>query len=77
MEFLTVKQVAERASVSQSLVYEWEAQGSLPCYRFGRPGRRGAIRVDPLELEKFVARCKQEATPPTSTLPPLKHIKQV
>ena len=37
---LTVKQAAKRAGISESLVYEWCAEGVLPHYRFGRKGRR-------------------------------------
>lgn len=38
---LTVKQAAVRLGISESLVYEWCAEGVLPHYRFGRKGRRG------------------------------------
>lgn len=43
---LTPKQVAERVGVSDSLVYEWCAQGLLKHYRFGGKGRRGCIRIE-------------------------------
>jgi excisionase family DNA binding protein len=71
---LTVRQAAERASVSQSLVYEWCSSGILPHMRLGRPGKRGCIRIDEADLENFLAQCHQEARPQTN-LPPLKHIK--
>lgn len=73
MQLLTVKQAAERASVSLSLVYEWISQGMLPCYRLGKTGKRGCIRIDPVELEKFLAGCRKEGSPQTAA-PPLKHI---
>lgn len=53
--YLTIKQVAKRLGVSQSLVYSWAAHGILPHIRCGRPGCRGTIRVDPDELEGFIA----------------------
>jgi excisionase family DNA binding protein len=71
---LTVKQVAEKVGVSLSLVYDWCNNGLLPHYRFGKPGRRGKIMVDPDELGGFVASCRREAKPPDTT-PSLKHIK--
>jgi excisionase family DNA binding protein len=72
MMLLTVKDAAQRARVSSSLVYEWLASGVLPCYRFGREGKRGCIRIDPDELDAFLARCKREKA--TAAPLPLKHI---
>jgi len=71
MQFLTVKQAAERAAVSLSLVYEWVSQGVLPCYRLGKAGKRGCIRIDPVELEKFLAGCRKEVEEGE----PLKHLR--
>ena len=71
---LTPKQAADKAGVSTSLVYEWCAQGLLPHYRFGRQGRRGTIRIDEIELEAFLARCRQAAHPQEEPRP-LKHIR--
>ena len=71
---LTPKQAAERLGVSDSLVYEWCAQGLLKHYRFGGKGRRGCIRIEEAELEDFLARSRQEA-PPQAEFPPLKHIR--
>lgn len=69
---LTPKQVAERVGVSDSLVYEWCAQGLLKHYRFGGKGRRGCIRIEEADLDTFLAACIHEARPPPA--PPLKHI---
>ena len=69
---LTPKQVAERVGVSDSLVYEWCAQGLLKHYRFGGKGRRGCIRIEEADLAAFLAACLHEVRPP---VPPLKHIK--
>ncbi len=69
---LTPKQVAERIGVSDSLVYEWCAQGLLKHYRFGGKGRRGCIRIEEADLAAFLAACLHEVRAP---IPPLKHIK--
>jgi excisionase family DNA binding protein len=72
---LTVKLAAERAGVSESLVYEWCAEGVLPHYRFGRKGRRGRILIDETEFEAFLAGCRQERREDTTPTPELRHIK--
>ncbi len=69
---LTPKQVAERVGVSDSLVYEWCAQGLLKHYRFGGKGRRGCIRIEERDLDAFLAACLHEVQP---QIPPLKHIQ--
>jgi excisionase family DNA binding protein len=69
---LTPKQVAARVGVSDSLVYEWCAQGLLKHYRFGVKGRRGCIRIEEADLDAFLAACLHEIRP---QVPPLKHIK--
>ena len=69
---LSPKQAAEKIGVSDSLLYEWCAQGLLPHYRFGRKGKRGCIRIEEAELEAFLARCRQETR---QEVPPLKHIR--
>lgn len=76
MKKLTVKQVAARVGVSDSLVYEWCGSGLLAHYRFGRPGRRGKILIDEGELDAFLANCRQEKSPGDSpSLSELRHIK--
>ena len=72
---LTVKQVAERLGVSESLVYEWCSEGVLPHYRFGRKGRRGKILIDETEFDAFLAGCRQEGRQDTATMPELRHIQ--
>ena len=69
---LTPKQVAQRIGVSDSLVYEWCAQGLLPHYRMGRKGKRGKVMIEEADLSAFLASCRQEAKP---EVPPLKHIR--
>jgi excisionase family DNA binding protein len=52
---MTVKRAAELMGISDSLVYELCASGSLPHIRLGRPGRRGCIRLDPADINAFLA----------------------
>jgi excisionase family DNA binding protein len=55
---LTVLQAANRAGVSESLVYEWCKQKLLPHFRFGVKGKGGKIMIDPDEFDSFLASCK-------------------
>jgi excisionase family DNA binding protein len=72
---LTVRQAAERLGISDSLVYEWCAEGLLPHYRFGGRGRRGRILIEETELEAFLANCRQERRQVVKPIPPLRHIQ--
>ena len=74
MKLLTVKQAAELAGVSDSLVYEWCAENLVVHYRFGKKGHRGKVMIDEKDLEAFLASCRQEVRPGAET-PQLKHIK--
>jgi excisionase family DNA binding protein len=60
---LTVKQVADRASVSSALVYNWIASGRLAHFRFGKQGSRGSIRVDESDLSEFLLTLRHQAVP--------------
>jgi excisionase family DNA binding protein len=71
---LSVRQAAERAGVSVSLVYAWCAAGSLKHSRFGRPGRRGTIRVEESDLGAFLERCRREERLPAAPPQHLRHI---
>lgn len=71
---LSAKQAAQRAGVSVSLIYAWCAAGILRHSRFGRPGRRGTIRVEEADLGSFLDNCRQEQRPAAAALPALKHI---
>ena len=51
---LTVKQVAKRLAVSQSLVYEWADEGRLGYVDLGQDGHRRCLRFKPEALEKFI-----------------------
>lgn len=60
---LTVKTAAERAGVSESLIYAWCREQRLAHYRVGRDGKRGQIRIDPADLDAFVRSLRQEVHP--------------
>src|SRR6185312_9948945 len=72
---LTVKQVAERLGVSESLVRSWIRDRALPHYRVGAKGRRGKIVVAQEDLDQFLALLRisasnqQRETPTVSTFP--------
>ena len=54
MNWLTVKEAAERARVSPELIYQWVAEGRLWHYRVGGKGARGKILIKPADLEAFM-----------------------
>ncbi len=60
---LTVKQAAEQAGVSASLVYCWCREKRIAHYRVGADGRRGQIRIDPADLDAFIKTLRQEVHP--------------
>lgn len=70
---LTVKQAAEVAQVSLSLIYAWVAEHRLAHYRVGRGGKRGQIRIESADLEAFLAALKVEGAP--SSTPLLNHLR--
>ncbi|MCA9034543.1 MAG: helix-turn-helix domain-containing protein [Planctomycetaceae bacterium] len=73
---LTVAEVAEWLSVSNSLVYQIVDSGKLPVYRIGNG--RGAIRFRPDDIEDYLASCRSEKTvsqPSQKLRPRLKHIR--
>ena len=70
---LTVKQAAERAAVSVSLIYTWCADKTLPHTRVGRKGKRGHIRIAVEDLDAVLAALK--VTGQTLQCLPLKHIR--
>jgi excisionase family DNA binding protein len=60
---LTVKEAAQKAQVSQSLIYTWVKEKRLACFRMGSSGRRGRILIDPVDLEVVIRDCRQERHP--------------
>jgi excisionase family DNA binding protein len=69
---MTVKNAAERMGISDSLVYELCACGSLPHVRIGRPGSRGCIRLTEADIQEFLANQKVVVSVPARALPPQK-----
>ncbi len=65
---LTVAEAAARACVSESLIYAWCSDGTLPHTRIGRKGRRGHIRISVEDLDGVLAAFKVSG--PTSASVP-------
>jgi excisionase family DNA binding protein len=59
---LTVNQAAARVNVSASLIYALCASKRLRHSRIGLG--RGCIRIEPVDLDEFVASQKVGGTPP-------------
>jgi len=66
---MTVKVAAERMGISDSLVYELCACGSLPHVRIGRPGSRGCIRITDADINAFLASQKVGGSAPSKPPP--------
>lgn len=52
---LTIKEAADRARVSESLVRGWVRDGSLAHFRLGAKGRRGKIAIAAEDLDGLLA----------------------
>jgi hypothetical protein len=61
---LKVKEAAARANLSPGLIYELCALHILPHIRVGRPGTRGCIRIEEVDLDAFLASRKREGRQP-------------
>jgi hypothetical protein len=55
--------------ISDSLVYELCACGSLSHVRIGRPGSRGCIRITSADIDAFLASQKVGGTAPARASP--------
>ena len=82
--FMTIKEVAARARVSESIVRGWVRDGSLPHFRLGATGRRGKIVIAVEDLDGLLASFRVVAAPgsepgpkpvPATRKPSLKHLK--
>jgi excisionase family DNA binding protein len=71
---LTVKQAAERAGVSASLVYGWCKDRRLRHSRPGGLGKRGKILIEDSDLDTFQKKSVVEAGEADDE-GPLKHIE--
>jgi len=71
---MTVSEVAERLSISRSLVYQLVESGKLPVCRIGNG--RGAIRFRSQDVEEYIESCLTVKTdsPAPRQQPRLKHI---
>jgi len=76
---MTVKAATERMGISDSLVYELCACGSLRHVRIGRPGSRGCIRITDADIDAFLASQKVGGESPARAPPrqPKKVFKHV
>lgn len=70
---LTVKQAAEKAHVSRSLIYGLLRAGRIKALRIGVRGR-GKWVIEQDALDAFLETCKAGVPSPTK-LPPLKHLR--
>lgn len=51
---LSPKQLARRLNVSQAVIYVWASRGVIPFYDLGAEGKRGCIRFNEVEVEKWL-----------------------
>jgi len=74
MSLLTVQQVAERLSISQSLAYRLVADGKLRAYRIGK----GTLRFSEEMLCEYLSSCElhqgNRRTRTSSGSPVFKHL---
>ena len=74
---LTVKQVAERLTVSASCIYQLVETGRLSHHRIGVG--RGAIRFSEQDIDDFLTDARHHAQQASSVITPprrkLKHLK--
>ncbi len=61
MNKLTVKEAAEHAGVSISLIYQLCEERRLPHYRLGGKGKRGKIMIDPRDLDNLLEDLRVDA----------------
>lgn len=66
---LTVKQVADRLNVSQSIIYALVDKGKIVCHRIGVG--RGSIRISEEDLACYLRSCRNTES---SSRPKLRHL---
>jgi excisionase family DNA binding protein len=66
-KMLTPYQVACRLCVSLSLVYQLCKEQQLKHYRFGAEGKRGRIRIEESEVERYLSEQLQVTSSPAIT----------
>jgi excisionase family DNA binding protein len=77
---LTVAEAATRACVSEGLIRQWVADGTLPHYRLGARGKRGKIMIAVEDLDGALASFKVSKKEPEPRKAPaprhaFKHLK--
>jgi excisionase family DNA binding protein len=79
---LTVAEAAVHARVSEAMIRQWVAEGTLPHYRLGAKGKRGKIMIEESDLDGVLASFKvgpkeQGAArkPAPTPKPVLRHIR--
>ncbi len=69
---LCPREVANRLGISLSLVYQLCKNQRLQHYRMGGENRRGSIRIDEAEVQRYLGECLRiQAIPDTNQF---KHI---
>ncbi len=72
MKLLTVAEVADALSISESLVYRLKDEGKLHCFRIGR----GALRFREEDVMGYLDSCVVEVTVEPRRAPRL-HLKNI
>jgi len=62
MPLLRIRDAAKRLNVTPLSVYRWVNAGQLRAYRLG--GEHGPLRIDPRELERWLAQRSSQGRPP-------------
>lgn len=71
MQLLTVRQVADRLSVSTKLIYKMFSAGKLDGYKI-----EGAVRIDEASLDAYLQANRIEKKKPVPTVPTQARAKQ-
>lgn len=69
---LTVAEAARHATVSESLIRQWVREGTLPHFRLGGKGHRGAIRIAVEDLDGVLANFRVEGKRPEPVKAPVR-----
>ncbi len=70
---ITPRQVANRLCISLSLVYQLCRQQQLKHYRFGAEGKRGRIRIEESEVDRYLSEQLQVTSSPA--IPTFRHLR--
>ena len=60
---LSPQQASEQLGVSLSLIYQLCKRGHMKHFRFGVPGKRGHIRIEESEVERYRTACASVSSP--------------